>query len=382
MEENAKTFEQMELDEDVLRALEDMGFDEPMEVQTVCYGPVMEGRDITVQARTGSGKTLAFALPFAQGIVDAGLRAPQVLVLEPTRELALQVARECEKVCAHLDMDAVPIYGGAPIGPQMDRLRRGVQIVVGTPGRVLDHMRRRTLRTGDIEVLVLDEADEMLSMGFIEEIRDVIERLPARRQTLLFSATISGDIKKLAARYMRDPEHISLSADYVGVFEIDHHFYEVSGRSRTRDLVKVLGVEEPQSALIFCNTRRDTLSVARYLQDQGFEAEAISSDLNQAQREKVMQKMHAGGIQYLVATDIAARGIDISDLSHVINYTFPTSPDVYIHRTGRTGRAGKRGIAVSLIGPTDVSHFYQLKLTHRLGTKKGDRFYELRRLPR
>jgi ATP-dependent RNA helicase DeaD len=380
MAEETHTFEGMGLDAPVIRALEDMGFSEPMQVQSTCYPLIMNGRDITVQSRTGSGKTAAFAIPFAQGIVRPDVVRVQALVLEPTRELAIQVAGECADVCTHRNLEALPIYGGAPIGPQIDSLKRGVHIVVGTPGRVLDHMRRKTLMTGSIEVLVLDEADEMLSMGFLEDIKDVIERLTARRQTLLFSATVPDDIKRLASRYMVDPEHISLSADYVGVHEVSHTYYQVSGIMRVKDLVKVLEVEKVETAIIFCNTRKDTTAVARYLKKAGLDAEAISSDLNQKQRERVMERMRSKTLRYLVATDIAARGIDIDDLSHVINYTFPTSPDVYIHRTGRTGRAGKTGKAVSLVGPQDVSHFYQLKLTHRLDDGKDDRAYRLRRL--
>ena len=381
MEQERVSFDDMGLTDEVLDALEDMGFSDAMEVQSTCFAPVMGGRDITVQSRTGSGKTLAFAIPFAEGLVDPGARVVQALVLLPTRELALQVAEECRKVCGGSGLSAVPIYGGAPIGPQMDQLKRGAQIVVGTPGRVLDHMRRKTLRTDRIRVLVLDEADEMLSMGFIEDIVDIIGRLPAREQTLLFSATISDDIKKLASRYMRDPQHINLSADFEGVHEITHHHYEVSGMTRTSDLMRVLEVERPGRSIIFCNTRRDTTVVARFLKGKGLKAEAISSDLNQRQREQVMGRMHAGEIQYLVATDVAARGIDIDDLTHVINFNFPTSPDVYIHRTGRTGRAGKSGIAVSLVGPQDVSHFYQLKLHGKLGRDKNGPNYRIIKIP-
>jgi ATP-dependent RNA helicase DeaD len=375
------TFEGMGLDRAVITALEDMGFTEPMEVQTVCYPLIMNQRDITVQARTGSGKTAAFAIPFAQGLVSGEESALQTLILEPTRELALQVAAECERICSHTGARAIPVYGGAAIGPQMDQLRKGAQIVAGTPGRVLDHIRRKTMRTRTVRILVLDEADEMLSMGFLEDILAIIKSLPRERQTLLFSATISDDIKRLASRYMHEPEHISLSADFAGVHEISHTCYQVSGVTRVRDLVKVLELEKPEAAIIFCNTRKDTTMVARYLKKAGISAEAISSDLNQRQREKVMERMRSGKLQYLVATDIAARGIDIDDLSHVINYAFPTSPDVYIHRTGRTGRAGKTGKAVSLVGPEDVSHFHQLKLMHKVKDAREDGALKLHRLP-
>ncbi len=367
--DEAQTFEDMGLDDKVLRALEDMGFTEPMDVQVACYPLMMKRRDITVQSRTGSGKTVAFAIPFAQGLVRGGGAGAQALVLEPTRELALQVAEECDKVLSHRSVRAVAVYGGASIGPQIDALRKGAQVVVGTPGRVMDHIERRTLVTSGIEILVLDEADEMLSMGFIEDIRAIIEKLPARRQTLLFSATITDDVKRLSARYMNDPEHLSLSSDFMGVQEISHHSYQISGMTRVSDLIEVLEIEKPESAIIFCNTRRETAMVATHLRKVGMDAQAISSDLNQSQREQVMDRMRAQSLRYLVATDIAARGIDISDLSHVINYNFPTSPEVYVHRTGRTGRAGKSGRAISLVGPQDVSHFYQLKIM--LGSKVG-----------
>jgi ATP-dependent RNA helicase DeaD len=376
----SSTFADMGLDGAVLAALDEMGFTEPMEVQSTCYQPIMRGQDLTVQARTGSGKTLAFSIPFAQGLVDPGLASPQVLVLEPTRELALQVSTECARVCAHRSIHVTPIYGGAAIGPQMGHLREGAQVIVGTPGRVLDHIGRRTLRTERISILVLDEADEMLSMGFLEDIRAILDSLPARRQTLLFSATISDDVKKLASRYMSEPEHISLSSDFVGVQEISHHCYQISGVARVRDLVKVLEIEKPDCAIILCNTRRDTTMVARYLRKEGLDAEAISSDLNQAQREQVMDRMRRKDLRYLVATDIAARGIDIEDLSHVINFTFPTSPDLYIHRTGRTGRAGKSGRAVSLVGPQDVSHFHVLKRTHKEMSGSDGRGFTVHRL--
>jgi len=353
---------------EVLRALDEMGFVEPMEVQRETYARIMAGRDLRVQSRTGSGKTAAFAIPFAQGLIDPERAEVQALVLCPTRELALQVATECTKIGAHRGLKVAAVYGGAPMGRQVEQLRDGAQIVGGTPGRVLDHLRRGTLTLDKLRVLVLDECDEMLSMGFLEEISEILKRCPPSdvRQTLLFSATIPEDIERISARYMRDPEKVVLSADFIGVHQIAHAYYMVSGMGRSRDLVRILAIEKPESAIIFCNTREETSLVAEYLRKSGLDAEAISSDLTQSERERVMGRMRAGNLHYLVATDIAARGIDISDLSHVINYTFPESAEVYVHRTGRTGRAGKSGVAISLIAPRELGNFYYLKLTYKI----------------
>jgi ATP-dependent RNA helicase DeaD len=361
------TFEDWDLVPELLKALEDMGYERPMPVQEAVYKTLHAGKDLMVQSKTGSGKTAAFGIPTAQ-ILAGGKKGVQSLILAPTRELAMQVAKEIEKLCANMDVMVVPVYGGAPINPQIKKLEDGAQIVAGTPGRVLDHIRRGTLKTGGIQMLVLDECDEMLSMGFQEEIENIISTLPAKeeRQTLLFSATIPKEIERIGRRHMRDPEMVSLSSDSIGAELIDHYYYVVSGMARTRDLLKLMKAERPESAIIFCNTREETNSVARYLQRHGYDAEALSSDLSQSDRERVMGRMKAKNLNFLVATDIAARGIDISELSHVINYTFPGSPEVYVHRSGRTGRAGKQGTALSLVGPREIGAFYYLKLIYKI----------------
>jgi ATP-dependent RNA helicase DeaD len=350
----------------VLQAVADMGFSEPMEVQRVAIPLVREGRDILVQSRTGSGKTAAFAIPFADWIADAKEAFPQAIVLLPTRELALQVAAETARICATTQLAVVPVYGGSPMGRQIEQLRDGAQIICGTPGRVLDHIRRGTLKLDRIKCAVLDECDEMLSMGFQEDIETILEETPASRQTLLFSATIPEGIQRLARRFMHEPETITLSADFVGVHEIRHTYYSIPGGQREAELLRILAFEEPERALIFCNTRDDTARVAEHLRRHGQNAEPISSDLSQSEREDVMQRMRAGSIRFLVATDVAARGIDIENLPCVINYTFPEAPEIYIHRTGRTGRAGRSGHAISLIGPTEVGSFYYLKLLYKI----------------
>ncbi len=389
-----ETFEEMGLSPDVLKALSEMGFAQPMPVQRAVWKTMSEGRDVMVQSRTGSGKTAAFGIPLIEKLGTTPAKCVEALILAPTRELAMQSASECAKIAKYRKLDVVPVYGGAPMAKQIEQLKAGAQIVSGTPGRVLDHLRRGTLKLDGLKVLVLDEADEMLSMGFLEEITEIIKKCPTDRQTVLFSATIPEDIERIGSRYMRSPEKVQLSADFVGVQTIAHVYYLVSGMARTRDLQKVLQVERPDSAVIFCNTREDTSLVAEYLRKQGYDAEAISSDLTQNDRERVMARMKAKDLKFLVATDIAARGIDISDLSHVINYTFPESAEVYVHRTGRTGRAGKSGVAISLVSPRELGNFYMLKLTYRIRPeerslptqdqlkthKEGSQLDELRRL--
>src|SRR5579863_1248995 len=360
------TFAELGLHADVLRALDEMGFAEPMPVQAATLPLVVEGRDLMVQSRTGSGKTAAFGIPFASSIVKPEDRFVQAIVLLPTRELALQVAAELARICAYRGITVVPIYGGAPMGRQVEQLHAGGQIVCGTPGRVLDHLRRGTLRLDRVRCAVLDECDEMLSMGFQEDIEDILEKTPAERQTLLFSATVPEGIQRLSRRYLRNPEFLKLSADFIGVHDIKHLYYSIPALHRENELLQILAFEEPVSAIIFCNTREETGRVAEFLRQHGHDAEAISSDLSQSDRERVLGRMRAGGIKFLVATDVAARGIDIENLSHVFNYTFPESPEVYIHRTGRTGRAGRKGTAVSLIGPTEVGSFYYLKLLYKI----------------
>ncbi|MBA3817598.1 MAG: IS30 family transposase [Deltaproteobacteria bacterium] len=355
---------------DIKQALDDMGYFAPTAVQKAVYIPVNEGKDLLVQSRTGTGKTTAFGLPMINKLVPTH-RAPQAMILAPTRELALQVARELTNIGKHRGIIIEAIYGGAPIGKQIENLKNGVHIIVGTPGRVLDHIGRRTLDTRAITTFVLDECDEMLSMGFLEDIERVVSALPEKKQTLLFSATMPDEVGRYARRHMVAPEQISLSRDSVSVSDIHHAYYIVSGIARSRDLLKILYAEEPESAIIFCNMRDETTMVAKYLQKQGLDAEPLSSDLSQNDRERVMGRMKAKSLRFLCATDVAARGIDISNLSHVINYSVPESPEVYVHRTGRTGRAGRKGTALSMVGPRELGNFRYVRLT--FGIKPEER---------
>ncbi len=360
------TFDALPLGPDVRRAIDAMGYRSPTPVQRAVFEPAVEGRDLVVQARTGTGKTAAFALPIVDRIVRVSVKSVQALVLCPTRELALQVSREFEQIGQFRGVQVVAIYGGAPMTRQITALEAGAQIVVGTPGRVLDHLRHGTLDASGVRVLVLDEADEMLSMGFARELNAILEVLPKNRQGLFFSATLPPDIERLAHNHLRTPEIVTLSSDQVGALEITHYVYVVQGGDKVGQLVRILEVEDPESAIIFCNTRDETTRVAEGLKARGFDADWLNGDLPQNDRERVMNATKEGRLRFLVATDVAARGIDISHLTHVINYDFPETAEQYVHRTGRTGRAGRTGTAIALVGPKDIGNVYLLRLTYKI----------------
>ncbi len=363
------TFRDLPVGSKIQRALDDLNFSEPTPVQLQCFEPVLAKRDLLVQSQTGTGKTGAFAIPLLSHRVREG-SGVQALVLAPTRELARQIAGDFEDLARHGDWRIASIYGGTPIKRQETELDQGVDVVVGTPGRVLDLLDRGILDVSGLDVLVLDEADEMLSMGFLEEISAIIERLPTARQTLLFSATLEGQIQRIAKRYMHDPELIELSGDQVGAASIEHTLYFISGMGRTRELERVLEQVDPPSAIIFCNTKVETEDVAGALNRSGWACDWLNGDLSQQEREKIMARTREGDLRLLVATDIAARGIDISHLTHVFNYSLPESPQQYIHRTGRTGRAGRLGFAVSLIGPKEVGSLHLLRQLYDLSFRE------------
>ncbi|MEZ4336951.1 MAG: DEAD/DEAH box helicase [Sandaracinaceae bacterium] len=358
-------FESLGLDPAVLRAIDEMGFVDPTPVQTAVYGPAVAGSDLIVQARTGTGKTAAFGLPLVDRLVEPN-GGPQVLILAPTRELALQSSREIGRLGTHRGIHTAAVYGGAPMERQVRELEGGAQIVSGTPGRVLDHLKRRTLDGDKLRILVLDEADEMLSMGFAKELNAIVALLPTKRQTMLFSATIDDAVERMSKRMMREPQQISLSSDAVGAKTVTHEYYLTSGVGRGRQLIRILENEDPESAIIFCNTRAATQQLAGELKTAGFNADWLNGDLPQSERERVLAKTRKGELRYLVATDVAARGIDISHLTHVINFEFPENIESYIHRTGRTGRAGRTGTAISLVSPQSLGSLYYLRLTYKI----------------
>ena len=360
------TFDAIPLGGEVRKAVDALGYVHPTPVQLAVFDPASRGKSLVVQARTGTGKTAAFGLPIIDSLVKRSQAGVQALILTPTRELALQVARELEQLAQFRGTKIVPIYGGAPMGRQVTALEEGAQVVVGTPGRVLDHLRRGTLDPSAIRIFVLDEADEMLSMGFQKELNAIIETLPTDRQGLYFSATIPPDVERLANSHLRDPEWVTLSSDQIGALSISHFVYLVREGDKRAALARIIEVEDPESAVVFCNTKDETERVAEALKARGYEADWLNGDLEQRERERVMQATREGKLRFLVATDVAARGIDISHLTHVINADFPESAEQYVHRTGRTGRAGRTGTAISMVGPKDVGHLYMLRLTYKI----------------
>ncbi|EYF01626.1 DEAD/DEAH box helicase [Chondromyces apiculatus] len=361
----APTFDVLPLSGELRETLAEIGYLHPTPVQLAVWEPATRGRDAMVQARTGTGKTAAFGLPIVDHIVKRSNQNAQVLALCPTRELAVQVSNEIERLGRRKGVKVIAIYGGAPMQRQIDAIAAGAQVIVGTPGRVLDHLRRGTLSPKHIRLLVLDECDEMLSMGFERELSAILAELPPERQTLLFSATVPPDIERISKQRLKNPEFVTLSSDAVGALSIQHFVYLITG-DKAGSLVRILEIENPESAIIFCNTRDETETVTAALRRQGYDAEWLNGDLPQNDRERVMTATREGRLRFLVATDVAARGIDISHLTHVINYDFPQDSESYVHRTGRTGRAGRTGTAVSLITPQDMGPLYLLRLTYKI----------------
>nr|WP_245588427.1 DEAD/DEAH box helicase [Desulfocurvus vexinensis] len=348
------------------------GWDKLMPVQALAMPYLLAGRDLMIQSRTGSGKTGVFVLPIMDR-VNTALDQCQALVLVPTRELAQQVAREAETLAAGTGMRVAAVYGGAGYGPQLDALRQGAHLVVGTPGRVLDHLMRGSLSLQGIEVLVFDEADRMLSIGFYPDMREVQRYLPGRKVTMLMtSATYPPHVMRLAGEFMERPQLLSLSHKRVHVAETPHLYYECKPMEKDRALVRIIEMENPASAFIFCNTKQNVHYVTAVLQRFGYDADELSGDLTQVKREQVLDRIRRGKLRFLVATDVAARGIDIPDLSHVFLYEPPEDHEVYIHRAGRTGRAGASGEVVSLVDVMEklalhrIGKMYKISLEARL----------------
>ncbi|HRA68380.1 MAG TPA: DEAD/DEAH box helicase, partial [Caldilinea sp.] len=346
------TFSQLNLHPQLVQAVEALGFTEPTPIQSAMIPVMLAGQDVIGQAQTGTGKTAAFALPILQRL-QPDANHIQCLVLTPTRELAVQVAKAMHDFGRPLATRVLPVYGGEPYGRQISRLNKGVDIVVGTPGRLLDLIERGVLDLSRVQSVVLDEADEMLSMGFIEDIEAILTATPGERQTALFSATVSPEIRRLASRYLRNPESISIQREQVTVAAIEQRHYIVYEAEKLGALTRLFEVEPITSALIFVRTRAGTGELAAELSTRGFPAEALSGELEQEERERVMNRFRRNLIKVLVATDVAARGLDIDHISHVFNFDLPEDPEIYVHRIGRTGRAGKSGIALSLVTPNE-----------------------------
>ncbi len=361
-----RKFADFPISREVLEGVHSLGYETATPVQALTIEPGVAGKDMLVRAKTGTGKTTAFGVPMIERI-QAGARAPRCLTLAPTRELAQQIAEEFAGIASQKDVSIAVLVGGVKMEPQIKALQDGAEIIVGTPGRVLDHIKRGNLDPSGIEVCALDEADEMLSMGFFEDVTKILDKCGDNPQVLLFSATISPDTQRLAARYLDDPEDIVLSTDTDHVEGIEHRLYETQpGMHKVRALLYLIDLENPTSAIIFCNTREDAATVASFLDRQGLDCQLLSGELPQGRRTKVMQMVKNGEVRFLAATDVAARGIDISDLSHVINYSLPQDPSVYMHRVGRTGRIGKKGVAISLVGGTDIGTRKTLEGVHKV----------------
>lgn len=342
---------------ELLRALTTLGYEEPTPIQREAIPPLMAGNDLVGQAATGTGKTAAFALPLLQGLARGGPDAgPAALVLVPTRELAEQVSQAVHRYGRDLGVRVLPVYGGQPIGRQLQALQRGVDVVVGTPGRVLDHINRATLRLGEVRTVVLDEADEMLDMGFAEDIEAILAETPGDRQTVLFSATMPPRIDSIARRHLRDPVRISMGREPTAPGDLPlvrQSAYVVARAYKPAALGRVLDVEAPSAAIVFCRTREEVDQVTEALNGRGYRAEALHGGMSQDQRDRVMGRLRSGNTELLVATDVAARGLDVEQLTHVINFNVPSAPEAYVHRIGRVGRAGREGSAITLAEPRE-----------------------------
>ena len=353
-------FTELKLHPQLVQTVSDLGYESPTPIQADIIPAMLAGQDVIGQAQTGTGKTAAFALPIIQNL-DPNLSTVQALVLAPTRELAMQVAEATHRYGSAFNVQVLPVYGGTPYGRQISRLKRGVNVVVGTPGRLIDLIQKGVLDLSHVSTVVLDEADEMLSMGFIEDIETILNETPDDRQTTLFSATMPPAIRRLANRYLRDPQVFTISRKNLTVATTEQRYYLVNERDKMAALTRLFEVEPITSGLIFSRTRLGTGELANELTVRGFPAEALNGDMSQDARERVLRRFRDHRIKVLVATDVAARGLDIDDISHVINYDLPQDPEIYVHRIGRTGRAGKTGVAMTLITPKEQWRFRRIE---------------------
>lgn len=365
-----KTFAEFGLEPKVLQAITELGFEESTPIQEKAIPVALTGSDMIGQAQTGTGKTAAFGIPLITKIDTAEDRVV-ALIMTPTRELAIQVAEEIGKLSRFKGIRSLPIYGGQDIGRQIRALKKRPQIIIGTPGRLLDHINRKTIRLDDVQTVVLDEADEMLDMGFMEDITSILSQVPDERQTMLFSATMPPNIQKLANTFLRDPQHVSVMPKQVSAPLIEQNYIEVPERMKFDALSRLLDMQSPELAIVFGRTKRRVDELAEGLQKRGYSADGLHGDLSQNQRDAVMRKFRDGSIDVLVATDVAARGLDVSGVSHVINFDLPQDPESYVHRIGRTGRAGKEGSAWSFVTPREIDHlhFIERVTRHRISRK-------------
>jgi ATP-dependent RNA helicase DeaD len=368
--EYPQAFADLGISEPLLKALNQVGYETPSPIQAASIPVLLEGRDLLGQAQTGTGKTAAFALPILSRL-EPGQKAPQALVLTPTRELAIQVAEAFQSYSRFLkNFHVLPIYGGQDMRGQLRQLKRGVDIVVGTPGRLLDHLRRGSLELGSLQTVVLDEADEMLRMGFIDDVESILSHTSGQQQTALFSATLPAAIKRVSERFLSEPEHVHIKAKTSTVEAIDQQYWMVNNREKLDVLTRLLEVEDFDAMIIFVRTRGTTADLAEKISARGYACSAINGDINQKQREKTIQQLKKGNIDILVATDVAARGLDVERISHVVNYDIPYDSEAYIHRIGRTGRAGRQGKAILFVSPREQRLLRTIEKATRQPIKK------------
>ena len=355
-------FEQLGLSEEVLKAIKDMGFSKPSQIQEQAIPVLLTGVDAIGQAQTGTGKTLAFGSVLLSKIKSINDTLPQAIILSPTRELAMQIYEEMHRIGKYNDSKIVCVFGGSDIEKQIRTIKKGVDIVVGTPGRIMDLMRRKVLKFDNVRYVVLDEADEMLNMGFVEDIETILEKTDDSRQTILFSATMPAGIKKIAQNYMHnDFKHVAVLSKQTTATSVKQFYYEVKPKDRFETLCRLIDVANIKTGIIFCRTKRSVDEVTEQMQQSNYNVEAMHGDLNQNHRLNTLRKFKKGTINFLVATDVAARGIDVENVTHVINYELPQDIESYVHRIGRTGRADKEGLAYSIISPKEASFLKQIE---------------------
>jgi ATP-dependent RNA helicase DeaD len=356
------TFHELGLSNELMKAIRRMGFEETTPIQAETIPLSLQNKDVIGQAQTGTGKTAAFGIPLIEK-VDVKNEAIQGLVVAPTRELAIQVSEELYKIGAVKRVRVLPIYGGQDIERQIRALKKRPHIIVGTPGRIIDHINRKTLRLDNVHTVVLDEADEMLNMGFIDDIEAILSNVPEKRQTLLFSATMPEPIRRIAERFMNEPHIVKVKAKEMTVPNIQQYYLEVQEKKKFDILTRLLDIQAPELAIVFGRTKRRVDELAEALNLRGYAAEGIHGDLSQAKRLSVLRKFKEGSIEILVATDVAARGLDISGVTHVYNFDIPQDPESYVHRIGRTGRAGKTGVAMTFVTPREIGQLHNIERT-------------------
>ncbi|ARK30936.1 DEAD/DEAH box helicase [Halalkalibacter krulwichiae] len=363
-------FNDFNISDSIKKAIKDMGFEEPSPIQEKAIPVILEGGDVIGQAQTGTGKTAAFGIPVVDKVTSD--RYVQALILTPTRELAIQVSGELQKLSIHKPIRTLPIYGGQSISHQIRALKQGVQVVIGTPGRILDHLRRQTLKLDRVHTIVLDEADEMLDMGFVDDIEAILRQVNTERQTLLFSATMPPAIKKLSHKYMSTPKTVTINKGEVTAPLIDQMYYKVLERNKIESLCRIIDSEDIELGILFCRTKKGVAELAEALQARGYLADGLHGDLTQSQRDAVMKKFRDSSIEFLIATDVAARGIDVDNVTHVINYDIPQDPESYVHRIGRTGRAGRKGLALTLVTPREMKHLRSIEQEIKMSIPSQD----------